>query len=74
MLHEVVVMDESHHFSTAGTISNAAITAFVAIVPDEALSFLQKMLSVFILAVVAELGRRSINRLLKSKDNKEGSK
>lgn len=46
-------------------ILHSALTAFVASLPTEAVGFFWKILSVFVLAMVAEAGRRIVGRVLK---------
>lgn len=48
----------------SGTIANAVVTAFVAVLPEAAFGYATKLLSVFVLAAVAEGGRRLVAWLL----------
>jgi hypothetical protein len=51
-------MSTSH--SSGSAIANSLITGFVALVPSSLLTHAEKVLWVLVLAMVAELGRRTI--------------
>lgn len=53
--------------SSSGSIVSAVVTGFVAVIPPEVAGYAEKFLSVFVLAVVAELGRRLVSLLWKGK-------
>lgn len=55
------------HVDYVGSGITSAITAGVALLPAEVLSYAEKLLSVFVLAVAAELGRRLVALLWKEK-------
>lgn len=52
---------------TSSSITNGVITGFMTAVPSEALGYSEKLLSVFVLAMVAELGRRFVISILEKK-------
>jgi hypothetical protein len=54
-------MNHGHGFGAS--ISTSAVTAFVALIPNEVLGYCAKLVSVFVLAMVAEIGRRLISNL-----------
>ena len=49
---------------SSNSILSAVITGFVALIPLEVFNYAEKLLSVFCLAVVAELGRRLVVKFL----------
>ncbi len=53
--------DMTHTLTTSVTTS--VVTAFVALWPSEVAGYLVKLVSVLILAMVAEIGRRAIGWL-----------
>lgn len=53
-----------HH---SASISTSVITAFVALIPGAALTYAEKLLSVLVLAMAAEAGRRIIGLIWKTK-------
>jgi hypothetical protein len=48
------------HSSEGASILTSIVTGFVALVPGDTFNYLEKLASVFLLAVVAELGRRLV--------------
>lgn len=57
----------SEHTSGGGFLLHTIITAFVAVLPEDAWSYAKKLVSVLVLAIVAEIGRQFVIRLGKSK-------
>lgn len=56
-------MSADHH-SLYGSISTSVVTAFVALWPSEAVTtYIGKLASVLVLAMVAEVGRRVASHL-----------
>lgn len=53
----------SHTHDFSGSLITTFVTASVALLPDYVLTYAGKVLSVFILAVVAELGRRLVGSI-----------
>lgn len=56
-------MHSSQH-TLGSSILTTVVTGLVALIPDGAVNYGEKILSVFVLAVVAELGRRFVTSLL----------
>lgn len=52
------------------SLVSAFVTGFVVAIPEAAVSYGGKVVSVFFLAIVAELGRRLVNRLTQKKEKK----
>lgn len=44
----------------SGTLTSITVTALVALIPESIIAYGEKVLSVFLLAIVAEVGRRVI--------------
>lgn len=55
------------HDNIFGSVVTSVLTATAIIVPDSFLDFGGKLLSVFVLAAAAEVGRRLIGKLWKPK-------
>jgi len=55
------------HSGFAASLSTSVVTAFVALWPSEVAGYGVKLLSVFILAMVAEGGRRLVSHLFPKK-------
>lgn len=53
--------------TVAGSILTSVVTGFVVALPPEFVNYLGKLGSVFLLAVVAEVGRRLVARFWKDK-------
>lgn len=53
------------HDHGGSLLLSSFVTGFVVAIPEAAVSYAGKVVSVFVLAIVAELGRRLINRLWK---------
>lgn len=51
----------------SGSLLTTMSTALVALLPDETVSYAGKVISVFLLAVIAELGRRFVGKIWKAK-------
>ncbi len=54
-------MNQHHDFG--GSLLTSMITAGVALLPDYAVNYAEKVLSVLVLAMVAEAGRRLVGSL-----------
>jgi hypothetical protein len=60
-----------HSQHTLGSsILTTVVTGLVALIPDGAVNYAEKIVSVFVLAVVAELGRRFVTALLERRKKK----
>jgi hypothetical protein len=59
-------MNHSEH-TLGSSILTTVVTGLVAIVPDGVINYIAKIVSVFVLAVVAELGRRAVTSLLEKR-------
>ena len=53
--------------SHGSTLTTSAVTALVAFLPDGAMTYIEKLASVLLLAAVAEVGRRVIALIWKEK-------
>ncbi len=51
------------------SLVGAFVTGFVVAIPEAAVSYGGKIVSVFFLAIVAEIGRRLVNRFFKGKQS-----
>lgn len=56
-----------HSDHAGAALVSGVVTGVVVAIPEAALSYGEKVLSVFFLAVVAEIGRRLVHRLWKGK-------
>lgn len=54
-------------YSPSASIATSVITAFVALVNSPAVSYAEKLVSVFVLAMAAEGGRRLFAKLVDKK-------
>lgn len=63
-------MNALHHDNVSASIVSSFVTGLIVAIPEAALSYVGKIVSVFCLAIVAELGRRLVQRL-SNKGNKE---
>lgn len=57
----------THHHSFGAAVMTSAITGVVAVIPPNVLNYAEKLLSVLVLAMVAEAGRRLISVFWKEK-------
>jgi hypothetical protein len=53
------------------SLATSAVTGFVAILPESVLGYGEKLISVLVLAMVAEAGRRLVSRLWRNKEDKK---
>jgi hypothetical protein len=53
--------------TVVGSIATSVITGFVAVLPSEVAGYAVKLFSVFVLAMVAEAGRRLVKSLWERK-------
>lgn len=53
------------HEHTGSSLISSFVTGFIVAIPEAALTYAGKVVSVFLLAIVAEAGRRLVNRFWK---------
>jgi hypothetical protein len=58
------------HEHTGATFVASSVTGLIVAIPESVLTYGGKVLSVFFLAMIAEFGRRLVNRLWKSRETK----
>ncbi len=54
-------MNPAQPHTVAASVTTSVVTAFVALIPGEAFSYAAKLISVLVLAMVAEAGRRLVS-------------
>jgi hypothetical protein len=60
----------NHHYDSSiyGSFMTSVITAVFALIPPEAFTYAEKLISVLVLAMAAEAGRRLVGAVWKNKD------